>query len=168
MNTPAAKIVAPDEGEIRRLRPPSRTGEVNIKVDPRTAGSSRLAMGTQLLVPGGRIPMHLHQKQEEILFVQSGEGEVVLDGARYPVCAGTTLFVPPMAWHGVENSGPEPMLLVWVITPPGLEEMFREIGSLPEEASQPLSQEEFAGLVTRHDMRVWPGVELRTGSEPGG
>lgn len=147
-------VIGPDEGEVLHLRPPARSGAVTIKVDPKNTGSHRLAMGHQRLEPGGSIPVHLHERQDEILFVHAGRAAVIIEEHRLPAPAGTTVFVPEGVWHGVENAGTNALHLVWIITPPGLEEMFRAISATADAESQPMTRDEFVGLALRHGMHV--------------
>ena len=98
-----------------------------IQVDPQNTGSSRLSMGTQEIPPGGRIPVHLHEREEEILFFHEGAGEIEIGGETGPIRAGTSAFLPPGVAHGVRNTGNAPLKLLWVFSPPGYEEVFREM-----------------------------------------
>lgn len=149
-----AQVLAPAAGEELRLRPPRRSGRVTIKVDRRNGGATAFSMGTQELIPGGRIPLHLHERQEEVLFVHRGEGYAVLPDKRITIGPGSTVHVPPGVWHGIENGTGGPMELVWFIAPPGLEGMFREIGTAPGVEPEPLSDSEFRRIVRRHGMRL--------------
>lgn len=54
--TPSWFVFGPDDGEIRYLRPPARSGTVTILVDPKNSASRHLAMGHQRLDPGVRFP----------------------------------------------------------------------------------------------------------------
>jgi len=153
---PSWFVFGPNEGEVRHLRPPARSGTVTIMVDPKNTGSQRLAMGHQRLGPGGTIPVHLHEHQDEILFVHAGHASVTLENERLPAPEGTTVFVPERVWHGVQNVGDGVLHLLWVITPPGLEEMFRGISAPPGAERQPMTPEEFIGLARRHGMLVRP------------
>jgi quercetin dioxygenase-like cupin family protein len=148
------QVIPPEGGERRELRGPSRSGEVVIRVDPRLTGTNRFSMGTQVLAPGRRIPVHRHEAQEEILFVHSGSGVALLDEGPADLPTGATVAIPAGAWHGVENPGAEPLVLVWFISPPGLEEMFREISAPPGEPAPPLVDEEFQEIARRHGMTV--------------
>jgi mannose-6-phosphate isomerase-like protein (cupin superfamily) len=142
------------DGEALRLRPPSRSGNVTIKVDRRAAGSPLIAAGHQRLGPGASIPVHLHEHQDEVLFVHAGRGVAVFDGRRVPVRPGSTVFVRRRVWHGVDNTGRTDLHLVWMISPPGLEEMFRDISVRKGRRPRPMTREEFARLARRHRMRV--------------
>ena len=65
-------ILGPDEGD--------RVLNHLIKVDP-ARGSQRLGIGTQQLKAGRGIALHIHDGEDEVLFVISGHGVGVGDGA---------------------------------------------------------------------------------------
>ena len=60
------------------------------------------------IAPRERIPLHRH-KIDELLVYLRGHGEVRLGNRRYPVEAGTSVFVPAGAAHGTDNVGEEPL-----------------------------------------------------------
>jgi quercetin dioxygenase-like cupin family protein len=138
------RVLAAEEGEV--LRRPN--GKVVIKVDPRT-GSARLAMGTQDLLPGAGIRVHRHEHAEEVLFIHQGSGTAILGDGRRTVEPGTTIYIPAGVWHGVENSGKE-MQLVWLVSPPGLEGFFREIGAPPESELKVLTPGQMEEIARKH------------------
>jgi hypothetical protein len=52
-------------------------------------------------------------------------------------------------WHGFEN--PDSTLdLVWIVTPPGLEAFFREIGNPPGSPPKTLTREQFREIGQKH------------------
>ncbi len=116
------------EGERIEMKGVKEPRGWRILVDPKGARSTRLSMGTQEIPPGGRIPRHLHEREEEILFFHEGEGEAEVGGETHPVGPGSTVFLPVGVPHGVRNTGERPIRLVWVFSPPGYEEIFREMG----------------------------------------
>jgi mannose-6-phosphate isomerase-like protein (cupin superfamily) len=152
-------VLGPRDGEALRLRPPSRSGNVTIKVDRRRAGSPLLAAGHQRLGAGAAIPVHLHEHQDEIIFVHAGCGAAVFDGGRVPLRSGSTIFVRRRVWHGVENTGRRDLHLVWIISPPGLEDMFRDISVRKGGRPRPMTRDEFSSLVRRHRMHVRPAAD---------
>ena len=87
-----------------------------IQVDPKNTGAAHLSMGTQEIPPGGRIPVHLHEVEEEILFFHEGEGEVEIDGALLEVGPGMSVFLPSGIPHGVHNSGKVPIKMLWIFS----------------------------------------------------
>jgi quercetin dioxygenase-like cupin family protein len=99
---------------------------VRIKVSP--PGTGRLAMITQDVSPGTSIPVHLHEREDEIIFIQSGTGEATLAGTRVALTAGSTLYVPQGTWHGGRNTGGDTLRWIAIYSPSGFEGYFREIG----------------------------------------
>ncbi len=60
--TPLTRIIAADEGDV--------VGSHHIKADPQS-GSMRLGVGLQRVTGGQGIPLHMHEKEDEVLFVHS-------------------------------------------------------------------------------------------------
>ena len=141
---PKAYLLHGGEGETV-VRP---SGDIVIKVDP-TKGAPNIAMGTQHLKAGAGIPVHRHELMDEILLVQEGRGAVMLSDTRMPIEKGTTIYVPKGQWHGFENPD-SPMDLVWIVTPPGLEAFFREIGNAPGAPPKALTREQFRAIGQKH------------------
>jgi mannose-6-phosphate isomerase-like protein (cupin superfamily) len=50
---------------------------------------------------------HYHKKMTELYFVLKGEGEIELDGARYPISAGSAVFIKPGCRHRAVGTGLE-------------------------------------------------------------
>ena len=77
---------------------------VRIKVS--AAGApARFAMITQEVSPGTVIPIHAHDREDEIIFIQSGTGVATLGDHKVTLGTGSTLFVPQGTWHGGRNTG---------------------------------------------------------------
>jgi quercetin dioxygenase-like cupin family protein len=155
-----AYVLSPHEGEtvIRSgaaANPSDGTpipagGSVCIKADPRT-GSDGLSLGTQHLPTGIGIRVHRHNLSDEILFVLEGRGFVILDDARTAIGKGSAIFIPKGTWHGIEN--PDGSLeLLWVVTPPGLEGLFREMGSAPGAPPKHLTLEQLNAIGRKHQQ----------------
>ena len=122
-------IVPPDQGEVLELGPPN-AGKIIITVDPKNTGETRFCMLIQMLNPGGGVPDHLHEREEQILFFYAGHGTASLDDQEMDVHPGTTVYVPRQMWHGFTNTGTEPLCVFETTSPPGPENAFRELSQL--------------------------------------
>ena len=71
---------------------------------------------------------HWHDQNEEILHVLQGEGTAYIDGVPHAIRAGTTIYVGPWRKHKFVNEGASDMKMLWVLSPPGLENFFAGIG----------------------------------------
>jgi quercetin dioxygenase-like cupin family protein len=118
-------VLGPTEGEHLI----QRGGNIFIKADPAT-GSHGLAMGTQQILTGVGIPIHRHFQMDEAFYVIGGGGTFILHDASHPIEQGSSIFIPKNAWHGVQNSDRE-LLLLWIVAPTGLEAFFREVATRP-------------------------------------
>ena len=78
---------------------------------------------------GGTIPVHLHQREDEIIFLHSGQGIVTLGDARVHSTAGAMLYAPRGVWHGIENTGSEVITWCAIWSPAGFEQYFKEVGT---------------------------------------
>jgi len=141
-----AYVVGWNEGEIL-LDGRGRTNSIN--VSPVT-GSTKLGFVTQDMPPGSGIAVHRHVRTEEILFIHAGSGTLVLDDDRIDVKAGDTIFVPPGTYHGLENPDSTVQILA-VVTPPGLEQAFREMFWHRDEQLKQLSAAELNAIGDRYD-----------------
>ncbi len=154
----AGFILQPEEGEVLRLGGPIG-GQVIIKVDPAKTGSPLMAMGIQYVE--GEIPIHLHEQEEEFLFVHRGHGVGILGEDQVPLKEGATIYIPPGTWHGFENTDDDASQIMWVVTPghgqeTHLEKMFREVGTPPGTEPKPLTPEQFADIMEKHGMKAKP------------
>ena len=104
-------------------------GNIFIKLGKAT-GSENLAMGTQQIMRGTGIPIHRHFSMDEAFYVLAGSGTFLLDDVRHDFSQGAAIFIPRNSWHGFENPDHE-VLLLWVVTPAGLDGFFRDLCSPP-------------------------------------
>jgi mannose-6-phosphate isomerase-like protein (cupin superfamily) len=144
--SPAA--LARDDGELVYVgRDP-----VRIKVSP--SGGGRLAMITQDVSAGTSIPIHAHDREDEIIFIQSGTGEATLGDQKVSLEAGSTMFVPQGTWHGGRNTGSEILRWIAIYSPSGFEGYFREIGRpSPDAPPRPTTPEERSARDDRYAIR---------------
>ena len=82
-------------------------------------------MGTQQVMVGTGIPIHRHFKMDEAFLVLEGRGTFILNDVRHSFEKDGTIFIPNNSWHGFENPDHE-LLLLWVVSPAGLDGFFRD------------------------------------------
>lgn len=56
-----------------------------------------------VLVPGGQVPYHFHNKRESIIIAISGEAIEIVEGKEIPIKANDILYIPAGEKHGVMN-----------------------------------------------------------------
>jgi len=124
-------------------------GDIFIKVGAAT-GSANLALGTQQVKVGTGIPIHRHFKMDEAFYVLEGSGTFVLSDERHTFDKGASVFIPKNSWHGFENPEHE-LLLLWIVTPPGLDGFFHETCSPPGAPPKQLTREQIREIARKYD-----------------
>lgn len=147
-------ILQADEGERRVWRPieglEDQPGLFILKVDPHNGGSSHLVFGTEDIQPGGKIESHHHPHADEILYLQNGSARVGVADVVRNVHGATTVFYPAGTEISVENTGKEPIHLLFVFSAPGFEEFMRAESVRDGEKALPLSRAEDAAIMAKH------------------
>ncbi len=124
-------------------------GKIFIKVGSAT-GSDNLALGTQQVMVGTGIPIHRHFKMDEAFYVLEGSGTFILNNLRHSFEKGGTIFIPKNSWHGFENPDHE-LLLLWVVSPAGLDGFFRDTCSPPGVPLKHLTREQVNEIARKYD-----------------
>ena len=128
-------------------------GKIFIKVGPAT-GSGSLALGTQQVTVGAGIPIHRHFLIDEAFYVLEGSGIFILDDARHPFEKGGTIFIPKNSWHGFANPD-HGLLLLWSVSPAGLDGFFRDTCTPPGIPQKQLTREQINEIARKY------GTEFR-------
>jgi len=128
-------------------------GAISIKASPAT-GSDKHTLATQQVMKSTGIPLHRHLDMDEVFYVLEGHGTFSLNGAAYPFERGTTIFIPQNAWHELKNPDSE-LLLLWVVTPGGLDGFFRDTCARPGELPKQFTSENL------HAIALQYGTEFR-------
>lgn len=70
------------------------------------------------VAPGDKVwPAHSHPHSEEVIYVMSGSGRVLVSGEVAPVRTGSTVLFPMGAVHILQNTGTEEMKVVCFFAP---------------------------------------------------
>lgn len=76
------------------------------------AEGADMVMGVARLLRGETLEPHRHT-QPETYFTLAGRGTVTIDGTRHDVEAGTLLFIPGDAEHGIRNDSDEELQILY-------------------------------------------------------
>ncbi len=91
----------------------------------------RLSLVEHSAPPGALIaPLHRHTREDEFSLVLEGRMGAVSDGEEIEAGAGDLIWKPRNAWHTFWNAGDSPVRILEVISPGGLEELFRALDVL--------------------------------------
>jgi quercetin dioxygenase-like cupin family protein len=122
-----AVVVQPGAGPSY-WQPVPANGHADPALHPAVTRFEGLSMGYQTIAPGGRIREHSHGDQVELQICFRGRGRVLVDGASHALVPGTACFLGYDVRHEVLNEGDEDLVMLWIVSPPGLEHFFRAIG----------------------------------------
>jgi quercetin dioxygenase-like cupin family protein len=117
-------------------------------------GSDQLAFGSQQVTIGAGIPIHRHPQTDEAFYVLEGSGVFILNDVRHSFEKGGTILIPRNSWHGFENPDHE-LLLLWMVTPAGLDGFFRETCSPPGVPPKQFTREQIKEIARKY------GTEFR-------
>lgn len=107
-------------------------GQLSVTLGPKVNEAKQFSAAVVTVPPGQGHARHNHPGSEEIIFIMKGEGEqMVEDEAGNPhtetVRAGCSVFIPESRFHSTLNTGSEEMQIFVVYSPPGPEELLKEL-----------------------------------------
>ena len=121
-----ARVLGPRDGEL--------AGEPEVRTDrfmldgAGTAG--RLAVVEHTVAPHVLAgPLHHHTREDEYSYVLEGRLGALLGDQEVVAGPGDLVFKPRGQWHTFWNPGDTPTRVLELITPSGLEDLFRELGA---------------------------------------
>lgn len=137
-----ARVLGPHDGDI------SAPGGVRDRfmIDGKDTGG-RFALVQHLFEPRAlAAPMHRHRDEDEYTYVLTGRIGAVLGDEELVAGPGDLLFKPRDQWHTFWNAGDEPASCLELISPAGLEQLFRSFAGLTAEPAP----EELAAMAARY------------------
>lgn len=152
-------VLGPKEGT--RVRNPVG-GELVFKLEGAQCAGATTVLETQA-APGEGPPLHVHDLQDEWLYVLDGAFRIRLDDEVAPAPAGTFAFIPREVPHTWQNVGERPGSLLGAFVPPALEDFFKRFGALRTDEA---TIEAFGDLAKEAGMAV-VGPPLAQSHPPG-
>lgn len=77
-----------------------------------------MCFGIAEFPPESHAPEHIHNGEEEIIYILRGYGHIYFDGKPENVEPGTCIYIPCGVRHSIENMDKNVMCLVYVFSPP--------------------------------------------------
>lgn len=122
------------ESEIEGVRAPEPNPRtLKHLAAPWTIGSENIWVGLSEVDPGSESNAHSHEKTEEVFYVVSGEGYIVVGDERQAVPAGSVVVAPPGDMHQLQNPGGETLKVICSASPAFVKEDFDVAHNLDED-----------------------------------
>lgn len=122
------KMLGPQDGDSFWQPVPANGCVRNLFSDRSVASGNRFSLGTQTVAPRSSIREHMHDRDEEIIFVVEGRGVARLDGTDHPPEEGSCVFVGHSRKRRFLNPHDEPLTFLWLMLPGGPDDFFAQIG----------------------------------------
>jgi quercetin dioxygenase-like cupin family protein len=87
-------------------------------VGPQNSDAKNLTVGLAVFPEGSAPAGHVHDAQEEVIYVTAGRGQLVTPEGTIGLEAGVTVYIPVGLHHATVSSGPGPLELICAFSPP--------------------------------------------------
>jgi mannose-6-phosphate isomerase-like protein (cupin superfamily) len=107
----------PDKGSLHpKVVKLDSAGKDYLQVLSGPPESVTMKSGLVVLAPNKSVGKHSTQKNEELLVVLEGQGEMIFkDGSKLDVKANHALYCPPETEHDVKNTGTSVLRYVYIV-----------------------------------------------------
>ena len=97
------------------IESPDGTMRDSVMVTEQTCGAQQYTAGLFYVRPGTRGHADKHEGQEELYYIFSGRGVVMIDEEPHKIEAGDAVFIPDGCTHYLINDGDETLGLFWTL-----------------------------------------------------
>ena len=80
--------------------------------------AKKMQLVVMALERGGEIGEEVHRDVDQFFRVETGKGEISIDGTVSKIKTGTAMIVPAGSRHNIKNTGDKPLKLYTVYAPP--------------------------------------------------
>jgi mannose-6-phosphate isomerase-like protein (cupin superfamily) len=110
----------------------------------------------ELIAPAGSPgpPPHIHEGEEEALYVVDGELRVQVGQQTMQVLAGAFILVPRGTTHTFSNPSSKPAKVLVLVSPAGFESAFEEMAQVAPRADQPPDMEKLLAIARKYNLRI--------------
>ena len=140
-------VLAPGEGD--------NVGAIGLGIYVKLTGAQTngaYSLFEYVVPPGlGGPPTHIHSREDELFICVTGRTRVELDGQEHILTPGSALLMPRGVPHMFHNPYDKETRITAVVSPPGLENYYRELSALPP---GPRDMKLVAEVMTRHGLSL--------------
>lgn len=105
--------------------------------------------------PGTMVPPHVHEVEDEFIYVADGELEVMVGDDKYTAGTGDLIKMPKGVPHGIWQKGEKNTRTLWTVVPAGkMEDLLKALGALP--ANQPPDPAKVGQIFAEYDLELLP------------
>ena len=112
----ASCVIEPEH--LPRWEAPDESRCVTPLITNESCESQAMLTGLWRLYPGRESEPDIHPDADEIYFVVSGKGKLLLGDEEYTVQKGMTVFIPANVTHQSFNTGDEDLVYYFIFSPP--------------------------------------------------
>jgi mannose-6-phosphate isomerase-like protein (cupin superfamily) len=125
------RVLGPDDGDILG---PADGVQDRFMVEAGDSGGGFALVEHRMAPRALAAPFHLHTREDEYSYVLEGRVGAVLGDDEVVAGPGELIFKPRGQWHTFWNADDTPARILEIISPAGLEQLFRQFGDagLPE------------------------------------
>jgi quercetin dioxygenase-like cupin family protein len=143
------KVLGPGDGE--------NVGAIGLGILVKLTGADTggaYSLFEYVVPPGlGGPPTHVHSREDELFTCVKGKVVVELDGVKHVLDTGSVLLMPRGVPHMFYNPFDEETRVIAVVSPPGLEDYYRDLSALPP---GPRDMTKVAEVMVRHGLSLAP------------
>jgi len=99
---------------------------VSILLDEQGQGARHAALTRLDASATTGVPVHAHDDSAEVIFIEDGEGRMLVGDQHVAVRPGTFVYIPPRTPHSFTPSGNAPLRAMQIYAPAGPEQRFRQ------------------------------------------
>jgi mannose-6-phosphate isomerase-like protein (cupin superfamily) len=104
--------------ELSWIEAPGHHGALSkLLVNPENSPTKYFDFRISTYTPKGHVEPHSHAVTEQVYYILSGKGVMILGERRIIVEPHTSIFIPPHVVHAIENTGLEDLVFVVVSAP---------------------------------------------------
>jgi len=87
-------------------------------IGPQNSDSRNLTVGVAVFPEGSAPAGHVHETQEEVIYVTAGHGQLITAEGTVDLEPGTSVYIPIGLHHATVSAGPGPLELICSFSPP--------------------------------------------------